>query len=218
MDRGSGEDGDGELHATATWVIGAIVRGLLAVDGEAEAVAEVVDRLAGQALSRQAFRTPEPRRLPACRHLPEAVAGAVAVDSGVAAAIAAVEDRLDWRQNASYSDAAMGQPGYMASYAYAELVGPTGFWPGDDFLLGLLLLGPGLHYPDHCHPAPELYWLLTGPSDWKRGAGGFITRPAGEVIWHRPFVVHATRTGAEPLLAVWAWTRDVAEPARLVGR
>src|SRR5262249_3356270 len=105
--------------------------------------------------------------------------------------------------------------GYMDNYAYAELIGPNGFFPGDDFLMGLLLLGPGVHYRDHHHAAPELYWLLTGPSEWRGGAGEFEMRDAGSMIWHKSRIVHATRTGATPLLAVWAWTRDVNEPARL---
>jgi hypothetical protein len=103
----------------------------------------------------------------------------------------------------------------MDNYAYAELIGPNGFFAGDDFLLGLLLLGPGIHYRDHHHAAPELYWLLTGPSEWRRGSGDFKMRDAGDVIWHEPSIVHSTRTLRTPLLAVWAWTRDVSEPARL---
>ena len=89
---------------------------------------------------------------------------AIAVASDVAAAIAAVEQDLHWKQNPNYSDGVMGQRGYMDGYAYAEIVGPSGFFAGDDFLLGLLILGPGRVYLDHHHAAPELYWTLTGPS------------------------------------------------------
>ena len=99
---------------------------------------------------------------------------------------------------------------------WCELIGSEGFFPGDDFRLGFLMLGPHRHYSDHYHPAPELYWPLTGPSDWKKGAGGFETRQAGEVIWHPPLRVHATKTGNTPLLAVWSWTREAGTPARLV--
>ena len=37
----------------------------------------------------------------------------------------------------------------MDSYAYSEFIGPDGFFPGDDFLMGLLLLGPDRLYKDH---------------------------------------------------------------------
>ena len=69
----------------------------------------------------------------------------------------------------------------MDGYAYAEIVGPSGFFAGDDFLLGLLLIGPGRVYLDHYHAAPELYWTLTGPSQWKNGRGGWTLRDAGSI-------------------------------------
>jgi hypothetical protein len=157
-----------------------------------------------------------PRNLPACRFLAECTAASMFVTPTVAAALASAEEYLHWKQNPNYSDAVMGE-GYMANYAYAELIGPSGFFAGDDFLLGLMILGPHRHYRDHYHLAPELYWLLTGPSDWRRGKGAFFEAPAGAVINHAPMEIHATRTGDTPLLAVWAWLRDVGEPARLVG-
>jgi mannose-6-phosphate isomerase-like protein (cupin superfamily) len=132
----------------------------------------------------------------------------------VAAALAEIDEFLHWKQNPNYSDAVMGE-GYMDNYAYAELIGPGGFFAGEDFLMGLMLLGPRRLYLDHHHPAPELYWLLTGPSEWRRG-GEFVTRGAGETIWHPPMMSHATRTLDSPLLTVWAWTRDVSVPAKLL--
>jgi hypothetical protein len=95
------------------------------------------------------------------------------------------------------------------------LIGPSGPFAGDDFLLGLFLLGPGLNYPDHCHAAPELYWVLTEGSEWRRGEGAFKPCPADQTIWHAPWVSHATRVGKGPLLALYAWTRDTTTFARL---
>ncbi len=194
------------------WMIDAIRRAL-----KGEGSAEVKARLAVQDLSPQAAAEPAPRRLPACRYLPECVAASMFLAADVAAALAEIDEFLHWQQNPNYSDAVMGE-GYMDNYAYAELVGPDGFFAGDDFLMGLFLLGPRRLYPDHHHPAPELYWLLTGPSEWRRDEGEFIERHAGETIWHSPMTSHATRTLEGPLLAVWAWTRDVGKPARLVGQ
>ncbi|HUF44547.1 MAG TPA: dimethylsulfonioproprionate lyase family protein [Aestuariivirgaceae bacterium] len=205
------------LYAAADQALSAIAQALRSAYAEAEGAQEVLDRLVQQDVSEQAFRAPRAARLAACRHLPDTVGAAIVVDSALAAAIAGLEDELHWRQTTGYSDAAMGQPGFMDNYAHAEIIGPHGCFAGDDFRLGFLLLGPGLHYLDHYHAAPELYWLLTGPSDWKRGANGFLTRQAGEMIWHRPHVVHATCTHDRPLLALWVWTRDVSEPVKLVG-
>ncbi|MDP9136707.1 MAG: dimethylsulfoniopropionate lyase, partial [Pseudomonadota bacterium] len=206
-----------ELFREATWLIAAIRGALAARRGEEANVDQIVSALARQDLAQSALQRHGPRLLPACSLLPETVGAAIAVSSDVAAAIAAVEHELHWKQNPNYSDGAMGQPGYMDGYAYAEVVGPSGFFAGDDFLLGLLLIGPHRVYREHYHAAPELYWMLTGPSKWKNGSGGWSMRDAGSLCWHDPFVVHATATEAVPLLAIWAWARDVGEPARLAG-
>jgi hypothetical protein len=188
----------------------------LAWRGAIEGVELALRRLEQQRIAAVPCRMPAARRLPACRHLPETVAAVLTLDSGFAALLAEIEDQLAWQQNANYSDAAMNCQGYMDNYAYAELVGPTGLWPGDDFRMGLLILGPRLHYRDHSHAAPELYWLLTGPSEWRTSAADFTSREQDATIWHPAHMVHGTRTGASPLLALYIWTSDVEQPARLV--
>lgn len=198
----------------ARWLIGAIARGLHARGGEG--VEEVLERLDSHDLSAASYRALEPARLAVLRHLPDCIGEAMLLDADLAAALAAIEDQLQWRQSPSYSDALLGE-GFIANYGWCEIAGSCGFFPGNDFRLGLLLLGPNRHYKDHYHPAPELYWPLTGPTDWKQGAGGFETRAAGDVIWHVPWKVHATITHDKPLLAVWSWTKDADTPAKLVG-
>jgi len=204
-------------HRELTWALGAIAASLGRRHAGGPGVAEVLSRLDQQDLSVDAFRRVQPARHAGCRHLPEALGEAAMNVAEVAAAIATVEDDLCWRQNPNYSDEAMGQPGYMQNYAYAELIGPTGPFAGDDFLFGVLLLGPGMHYLDHRHAAPELYWVLTHGSEWRREGAGFAGHPAGGIIWHEPWVSHATRTGAGPMLALYAWTRDTDQFARLDG-
>jgi hypothetical protein len=194
----------------------AILARHLAQRRAADGVGLALQRLEQQKIATAQRLTPSARRLAACRHLPESIAAILPLDSSLAAAIAEIEDELAWQQNANYSDAAMSCPGYMDNYAYAELVGPAGLWPGKDFRMGLLVLGPHLHYRDHSHPAPELYWLLTGPSEWRSGSADFASRGQGDTIWHPPHRVHATRTGPVPLLALYIWTSDVEQSARLV--
>lgn len=203
-----------ETFESALWAIRAVAKGLAATGGEG--VGEVLERLSAQSLAAESFIAPRPLTLPACRHLAPAVAEAAMLNGGLAAAIAAIDGDLRWQQSEGYSDALLGE-GFMANYAHCDLIGPDGFFPGDDFQLGLFLLGPDRHYRDHYHPAPELYWTLTGPSDWRHGQGRFTTREAGETIWHRPNLVHATVTHATPLLAVWCWTNDTAMPPKLCG-
>ena len=201
---------------TGHWFLRAFTGSLQAGNAGEEGVDEVLARLGGQDTSAQAAQVPQVRRLPACRFLPDAVAASLLSVPDLAAAIAALEDDLHWKQNPNYSDEAMGQPGYMNNYAYAEIIGPDGIWPGDDFLLTLLLLGPGLHYLRHSHPAPELYWILSGESEWQLRDGPFQPHEPGETIWHEPFAPHATKVGLTPLLAAAVWTRDVDHAAMLV--
>ena len=204
---------DNELFENANWLIGAATRGLAARGGAG--VYDVIARLGAQDVSATAFRVPEPARLPVLDYLPQCLGEAMLLDADLAAAIAAVEEGLQWRQSAAYSDSLLGE-GFTANYGWAEIVGPHGFFPGGDFLLGLLMLGPGRHYRDHYHPAPELYWPLTSASLWSRDSGPFVEWPQGGTIWHPPMTVHATRTGEMPLLALWSWTRDTATPAKLL--
>ncbi len=201
------------LFENAQWLVGAIARGLAARGGEG--VERVLERLSEQPVNRSSFHAPVPTQLPVLRNFAECTAETMLIDADLAAAIAAVADHLQWRQSAGYNDTVLGE-GFLDNYGWSQIIGPHGFFPGGDFLLGLIMLGPYHHYRDHYHPAPELYWPLTGPSQWKRGAGGFEMKSAGATIWHEPFVVHATRTTGQPLLAVWCWTSDTLIPAKLV--
>ena len=201
-----------DLYDNARWLIGAIARGFNARRGEG--IAEVLRRMAGQALDEEHFRPPDPTTLPVVRHLPQCIGETMLIEPGLAAAIAAVEEDLQWRHNLTYSDAQLGE-GFLASYGWTQIIGPRGFFTGEDFLLGLLMLGPGQHYRDHFHPAPELYWPLTPTCRWSRNGGQFEANPAGATIWHPSMIPHAIKTEEMPLLAVWSWTRDTATSARL---
>ena len=203
---------DKELYDNARWLTGAVARGLQARQGDG--VSDVLARLAEQDLGEARFQEPEPRSLAVLAHLPQCIGETLLLDADLAAAIAAVEDQLSWQQSASYSDEVLGE-GFSRNYGWAEIIGPKGFFAGDDFLLGVLMLGPDRHYRDHFHPAPELYWPLTSGSLWSMNGAPFVEKAQGATIWHPPMAVHATITRQTPLLAVWSWTRDVATPARL---
>ena len=201
-----------EQYESARRLVGAIARGLAARPGEG--VAEVLQRLKEQDLGESAFRAPEPRGLPVLEHLPQSIGETLLLDPDLAAAIADIEDGLCWAQSSSYTDEILGE-GFSRNYGWAELIGSGGFFPGDDFKLGLLMLGPDRHYRDHYHPAPELYWPLSGGSHWSINGGPFVEKAQGATIWHPSMALHATKTYATPLLAVWCWTRDTATPAKL---
>jgi Dimethlysulfonioproprionate lyase len=176
---------------------------------------EVLMRLAEHQFDKKTCQTPEPALKPVTRYLPELLAQTARVFPAMASAIEPVVPRLRWIHSANYNDAVLGE-GFLRNYAWAELVGQNGLFAGEDFKLGLLLLGPDRHYLDHYHPAPELYVPLTPGSFWKKGNGEFVERKAGELIWHPSMAVHATKTFDEPLLAIYVWTKDTATSAKLV--
>ncbi len=126
----------------------------------------------------------------------------------IAEAFAAVEPHCDWLQNPNYSEASLG-PGYVDRYGYVELVGPGRPIENSDLLVGLLMLGPGMHYPDHAHPAEEIYHVVAGTADWWREDEGWREKGPGTLIHHVPMMRHAMRTGTEPLLALYCWTGEV---------
>ena len=194
-------------------VIGRIARGLMARGGEG--VENVIYRLSEQPLKDGDFKAPGPATKPVVKHLDATLAAARTLDAELSDALKVLAPALHWEQSASYTDALLGA-GFSDNYAWAELIGPKGFFAGNDYLIGVLLLGPHRHYLDHHHPAPELYWPLTEPSDWRKGDDQpFVTRKQGDVIWHPSLVTHATITHEKPLLAVYVWTRNVSVGARL---
>ena len=143
------------------------------------------------------------------RHLAVALAGR----DPLARALARLLPGLAWRRT---YEGACGLGDFLEGYGYAELVGPQGPVRAPGLRLGVLLLGPGVLYPLHSHPAEELYLAVSGTAAWSRGRGPFVPRPPGSLIHHRPLEPHAMRAGEEPMLAVWAWTGDIATPARLI--
>lgn len=142
------------------------------------------------------------RRLAVLRHLAETIARTRALDPRLAAALARATPVLTWRQ--TYSKAQVGAR-FLDNYAWTELLGPDAPVRCPRLSGGLLLLGPGIHYPGHCHPAEELYVPLAGSAEWQRGDEPWTTRPPGTAVLHRSGEVHAMRTGSEPLLALYLW-------------
>jgi hypothetical protein len=202
-----------DVFNDALWLIDGISLGLQVRGGSAAEL--VLARLAEQSLTEATFTEHAPRNLPVTRFFAEAIAETLMLEPSVAAALAALDGHLTWSQTSRYTDALLGD-GFMQNYGWCQIIGPKGLFKGDDFLLGLLMLGPNRHYKDHYHPAPELYWPLTGTTQWKQGDGGFVEKPAGDVIWHAPNEIHAIKTADHPMLAVWSWTRDTQVAARLV--
>jgi hypothetical protein len=135
---------------------------------------------------------------------------------GLATAIAAAAPALAWVTYGGYPRAEIGES-FATGHAYAVLMGEDAPFAARDFALGLFLIAPHVLYRDHAHAAPELYAPLTGPHGWRFGPDGpLVTKPAHAPVWNPPHRPHLTKVGAVPFLALYVWTRDVAEVARVI--
>ncbi|MEH6631432.1 MAG: dimethylsulfonioproprionate lyase family protein [Halopseudomonas aestusnigri] len=156
---------------------------------------------------------PEPHSLSVTRHWDRVMENVVLPNhSGLRGALSATAPSFHWMQNPNYNDDLMGS-GYMNNYGFIELVGSkAAFYEAEGVRCGLLLLGPGLHYPAHNHAAEEIYHVLSGDQTlWRRDQEDWLTHPAGSTIHHPPWMVHETKTGDQPLLALYCWLGDGSE-------
>jgi hypothetical protein len=139
----------------------------------------------------------------------------VARGSGLMTPLAAMATDLRWVQNPNYV-ANPPDPDFLKNYGYAVLAGPGGLIETGSLALGVLMLGPNTHYPSHRHPAIEIYVVASGRAEWCRDEEPWRIEPPGTVIRHESLMLHATRTLAEPLLAVYVWRGDLRTHARIV--
>jgi len=89
------------------------------------------------------------------------------------------------------------------------LMGSAGSdWPGvpqKDVSMGVLELDAAGYYPGHAHPAPEIYFILSGTAEGTVGEETFMAEP-GMAISHAPNVMHRmVNKGTAPLRALWFW-------------
>jgi mannose-6-phosphate isomerase-like protein (cupin superfamily) len=156
-----------------------------------------------------------PSRLPIAHLLPAAILSAGRGPlAAIADAFASYERGAQWRQNPNYTAANIGQR-FLANYGYVELVGRGRPWESSELAVGFLLLGPRTHYPAHRHPAAEVYHAVSGVAAWRSGEEPIVEHAVGSAIYHAPHIVHETRAGTEPLLALYCWTGDIGVAARL---
>ncbi len=142
-----------------------------------------------------------------CRHLNETLDLAkTGPAASVAAAARPFAAGLGWRHPYRIDDRL---PGFSQSYAHANIVGDPGPVPSGDMFCGFILMAPQTFYPTHNHTAVELYLVLGGAAEWRRGDEPWVLRPPGAFILHRSQIGHAMRTLDEPLLALYAWHGDL---------
>jgi len=195
--------------------LAAMVAGLERNHAGEDGVTETLTRLNEQDFAQRREPMVPAKRDSACRHLAASLAATWHVDKNVCTAIGDLASSLHWQRIPEH----VPQPpaGFMDDYAYAQIIGPSGIYPGDDFMLGLFIIGPGQFCPEHLHAAPEFYWLFSGPTEWRFSAGGpWMQKKAGELQWNNAEDIYAMRTLDAPLFAAWAWTHDIDGDFRIL--
>lgn len=125
----------------------------------------------------------------------------------LADAIADAAPHFKWSQNASYTERTCPRS-LLDGYAYAGLAGPDADLTWAAPPTGIILMGPGVHYPGHNHAAREIYMMLTPGAEWRLNKGDWFEVQAGDLIFHDSWMMHEMRTGDAPMLGVAAWIDD----------
>ena len=194
----------------------ALITGLDIKHTGKEGVSETLIRLAAQNRTHRSEPMASANSDPACRHLETGLALTKQVDKKLCAAITDLAPLLHWKWIGKH----VPKPptGLMTDYAFCQIIGPSGIYPGNDFMMGLFIIGPRQYYPEHQHTAPELYWLFSGPTQWRfRVDGDWIHKEAGELQWNKPHAIHGICTTDVPLFALWAWTNDIDGDFEILG-
>jgi quercetin dioxygenase-like cupin family protein len=138
---------------------------------------------------------------PVCSHLEpvysamEALPGAL---PELASAFMTIEPRLKWERSKRES----ADPAFASAHANAMLIGPGGIEEREDIRIGASLMAPHITYPRHHHPPEEVYVAFT-PGEWWNAEMDWTEPGAGGLIYNPPGILHAMRSHAKPLLAVW---------------
>ena len=127
----------------------------------------------------------------------------------LAGELAAHGHELRWREMYEEYEDEPDMAVFRRAYAYTLLVGPEAPLRSERVKLGVTLQGPDILYPPHAHKAKEVYAVIGGTADWKRGTEEWISRPPGDFVLHPSGVRHAMQTNGEPVLALVAWISDI---------
>lgn len=152
------------------------------------------------------------QRLPVCaRHL-EAASAPDRFEAPelrrLAEAFLVVEPSLVWVRHRGSAPGASAN--FVEEHANAMFVGPGGLERRTDVWIGVSLLAPEVRYPDHTHPPEETY-LVMSEGEFRRADGAWFEPGVGGSFYNPPGIVHAMRSGSEPLFAFWTLRSTTAE-------
>ncbi|WP_321962877.1 dimethylsulfonioproprionate lyase family protein [Paraburkholderia sp. J7] len=141
-------------------------------------------------------------RYPACALLDSALAPLLDDTTGLgdaARAIKLLEPAMGWQRRTSGSN---GSEDYVEKHVHGMICGPGGMESRYDIQLGFSLLAPHTRYPDHRHPPEEAYVLLSA-GEFRQREEDWFDPGIGGGLHNTPNSLHAMRSGATPLFALW---------------
>jgi dimethlysulfoniopropionate lyase len=143
-----------------------------------------------------------PVALPVCSQVGQAVAalrGRRSPAAKLAEALEQLAPSLVWSRRPGAE--AVGAD-FAAGHANAVIAGNSGIERRQDLRIGISVMAPNVQYPDHCHPPEEVYVVLS-PGSWRQGEAPWFEPGVGGIVYNPPDILHAMKSGAAPLLAVW---------------
>lgn len=99
---------------------------------------------------------------------------------------------------------------HSLSKVHVELIGPGGVVKSEKTRLGLYGMLPKAEYGIRTHPAEEIYVMLAGRADWKRGVDPYQIHHPGERSYHPSMMEHANRTGTQAFMSIYVWRGDIS--------
>ncbi|MGQ0485341.1 MAG: dimethylsulfonioproprionate lyase family protein [Hyphomicrobiales bacterium] len=91
---------------------------------------------------------------------------------------------------------------FAEGHANAVVAGNSGIERHRDVSIGISVMAPNIQYPDHRHPPEEVYVVLS-PGAGRQGEAPWFEPGVGGIVYNPPDIVHAMKSRAAPLLAVW---------------
>lgn len=108
-----------------------------------------------------------------------------------------------WRQPYKVDDFGSEFFNGTAWFPIADINGPIVYSAG---LMEVMLLDANVAYPSHRHSPEKMYVVLAGQVWWESDNNNQACwKYAGDVIHHRPHVVHSIKAGEEPALVLNLW-------------
>ena len=104
-------------------------------------------------------------------------------------------------------------PKYIAdsvAKVHVELIGPEGLVKSDKVRLGLYGMAPGHSYGIRTHLAEEVFVMLAGEAEWKKGDDPYKPLRAGDRAFHPSMTPHANRTVDHAFMSIYIWRGDVS--------